>query len=111
MRKKIKDSRILFAIILSLFLVACGSTSSSEDGDVEGAAAGEKSEASWEETSNLDATESVDELYEAVKKEGKVVVYSQSSRIKDVKASFEKQYPGIEVEAYDMGTNEIIGKS
>lgn len=65
---------------------------------------------SWAEEAGLNKTETVDELYEQAKKEGKVVVYSQSSRIKDVKASFEAQYPGITVEGFDMSTNEIVEK-
>lgn len=64
----------------------------------------------WAEEVGLNKTETVDELYEKAKKEGKVVVYSQSSRIKDVKATFEKQYPGVEVEAYHMGTNDVVEK-
>lgn len=54
--------------------------------------------------------EPVDVIYEKAKKEGKVVVYSISSRIKKVKASFEKKYPGVTVEAYDLSTNELLEK-
>lgn len=66
--------------------------------------------AEWAESVGLNKTETTDELYELAKKEGKVVVYSQSSRIKDVKASFEKKYPGIEVEGYKMSSPEIVEK-
>jgi len=38
-------------------------------------------------------------IEEAAKKEGKVVVYSSSSRIPDAAKSFEAAYPGIKVEA------------
>jgi len=46
----------------------------------------------------------------AAVKEGKVVVYSASSRIKDIAASFEKQYPGIKVEGYDIATADLLTK-
>lgn len=46
----------------------------------------------------------------AAKKEGKVVVYSASSRIKDIAASFEAAYPGIKVEGYDISTAELLTK-
>lgn len=65
---------------------------------------------SWAAEQGLDKTETVEELYAKAKEEGKVVVYSQSSRIKDVKASFEAKYPGVTVEAFDMSTNEIVEK-
>ncbi len=58
----------------------------------------------------LDETGTVDELYEAAKEEGKVVIYSMTSRIKDIKESFEAQYPGVEVEHYDMRMAEIFEK-
>ena len=49
-------------------------------------------------------------LYEKAKQEGSVVIYSATSRIKSVKASFEAAYPGVTVEAYDMKVSEIVEK-
>lgn len=49
-------------------------------------------------------------LYELAKQEGKVVVYSVSSRIKTAAASFKENYPGVDVEAYDMRMPAIIEK-
>ena len=46
----------------------------------------------------------------AARKEGKVVVYANSSRISDVKAKFEKKYPGITVEGSDLGGDEVLLK-
>ncbi len=46
----------------------------------------------------------------AAKKEGKVVVYSNSSRIADVKKSFETAYPGITVDGYDISTVDLLTK-
>ncbi len=56
------------------------------------------------------ATENWDAIYEVAKKEGKVVVYSLSSRIFEAVKTFKKAYPGIEVEAYDMLTVDQIDK-
>ena len=58
----------------------------------------------------MDKTESAEELYELAKKEGKVVIYSISSRMKKVKESFEAKYPGVTVEVYDISTNELLEK-
>jgi iron(III) transport system substrate-binding protein len=46
----------------------------------------------------------------AAKKEGKVAVYSNSSRIADVKKSFETAYPGITVDGYDISTVDLATK-
>ena len=54
------------------------------------------------------AAEDWDAIYAAAKKEGKVVVYSLSSRIFKAVDSFKAEYPGIEVEASDMtGVDQI----
>lgn len=41
-------------------------------------------------------------VYEAARQEGKVVIYSVSSRIFDAVDSFQQRYPGIKVEVLDM---------
>ncbi|GHV94686.1 hypothetical protein AGMMS50293_10060 [Spirochaetia bacterium] len=65
----------------------------------------------WAKTNKLDdGSQSADELYELAKKEGQVTIYSISSRISNVKQSFEKQYPGITVNAYDISSNELYEK-
>lgn len=69
-----------------------------------------KTQAAWIAAAALDAPDTVEQLYEAAKKEGKVVIYSMSSRIKNIKADFEKKYPGVTVEAYDMRNTEIFEK-
>ena len=56
------------------------------------------------------ATEDWDAIYQAAKAEGKVVIYSLSSRIFDAVEAFKEAYPGIEVEAYDMLTVDQIDK-
>ncbi len=50
---------------------------------------------------------------ETVKKataEGKVVIYSSSSRIHRVKDLFEKTYPGIKLEAYNIESLKLVEK-
>ena len=49
-------------------------------------------------------------IYEAAKKEGKVVIYSLSSRIFDAVKEFNVLYPGIEVEASDLPTVQQVEK-
>ncbi|MBI5301718.1 MAG: ABC transporter substrate-binding protein [Chloroflexi bacterium] len=46
----------------------------------------------------------------AAKKEGKVLVYANSSRIADVKKTFEKKYPGITLEGFDLGSEDSVLK-
>ncbi|QJD87272.1 ABC transporter substrate-binding protein [Cohnella herbarum] len=126
--KSLRGKLTLVAIVvLMLVMTACGgnskesanasegaesSPSSSENGSSDGNAApdSDNPNAQWALDVGLDKTETTDELYELAKKEGKVVVYSQSSRIKDVKASFEEKYPGITVEGYKMSSPEIVEK-
>ena len=64
----------------------------------------------WEEEVEFAKDKSVSELYELAKAEGKVVIYSMSSRLNKVKASFEEKYPEIEVVVYDMRIPEILEK-
>ncbi|RKX77423.1 MAG: ABC transporter substrate-binding protein [Spirochaetes bacterium] len=54
--------------------------------------------------------ENWNEIYAAAKEEGKVVIYSLSSRIFDAVEGFKVKYPGIEVEAIDMPDVEQIDK-
>jgi iron(III) transport system substrate-binding protein len=49
-------------------------------------------------------------IEELARREGKVAVYSATSRIPVVARSFETAYPGIKVEAYDIGTVDAINK-
>ena len=51
-----------------------------------------------------------DAIYEAAKKEGKVVVYSSSSRVFDIAETFMEAYPEITVEGYDIGTPDLTLK-
>ena len=46
----------------------------------------------------------------AAVKEGKVVIYSNSSRWPDVQKTFEAKYPGVKVEGYDISGPELLTK-
>ena len=64
----------------------------------------------WAKKVELYKDETPEELYEKAKKEGNIVVYSISARMKKVKESFEKQYPGVTLEVYNLPTNEVLEK-
>ena len=55
-------------------------------------------------------TETTDELYELAKQEGKVTLYSISSRCTKVKESFEAKYPGVICDAFDISSDELMEK-
>lgn len=50
------------------------------------------------------------ELYEIAKKEGSVTVFSLSSRIAKIEASFEAAYPGIDVIGVDLNSTRQISR-
>jgi len=64
----------------------------------------------WAREVGLDKTETVAELYEKAKKEGEVNVYGCTGRIENVKKAFEAEYPGVKVNFYDLGINEMLEK-
>ena len=66
--------------------------------------------ADWAKKVALYEDETPEQLYEKAKKEGTVVIYSISARMKKVKDSFEKQYPGLTLEVYNLSTNEVLEK-
>lgn len=51
-----------------------------------------------------------DALLADAQKEGKVTVYSFTSRIAKVEKAFEEAYPGIDVQAYDISSTEQIAR-
>src|SRR5699024_7838541 len=55
-------------------------------------------------------TLSPDELYEIAKTEGKVTVWSLSSRIAQVETAFEEKYPGIDFIPVDMNSTSQIAR-
>jgi iron(III) transport system substrate-binding protein len=85
--------KILAIIALALSLAAC--------------AAQENPMAAWEQTANLAAAETPEQLYAAALQEDTLVVYSTSSRMLDVAASFQKQYPGLTARVVDIREDEM----
>ena len=118
----LKHKRTLAGILaatMMLSMAACGGGGSQKDGDVaEGpqdpnaaAAAGTLELTDWEQSSGIFNTDETDEeLYEKAKEEGKVTVYSISSRITKVAKAFAEKYPDVEVEPFDISTNELLEK-
>ncbi|MEM1485607.1 hypothetical protein V6615_12145 [Oscillospiraceae bacterium PP1C4] len=67
----------------------------------------EKDMEQWLQNANLSAHETKEELYQKALQEHGLVIYTNTSRISDVKRSFEKEYPGLVVELSDMRSNTI----
>ncbi|MFD0680231.1 MULTISPECIES: ABC transporter substrate-binding protein [unclassified Paenibacillus] len=113
--KKVRNISALL-LTFTIVLAACSSstptpTAASDKKTTGGAAsAGGAVKSEWAESAGLYKTETVEELYEKAKKEGKVTVYSTSGRINDVEKTFEKKYPGIDIEAFDLKSNVIMDK-
>lgn len=94
----------MFLLVLCFaFITGCGS---SDAADVEA----DEVDTTWAEENGVFDTEPVDELYEKAKEEGKVVIYANGSKFKDVKISFEKEYPGVKVEPYKITRAELVEK-
>jgi iron(III) transport system substrate-binding protein len=62
----------------------------------------------WLQNVHLDAEETPEELYEKALSEGTLVIYSSSTRVMDVKDSFEEQYPGLTVYVQDTRSVDLI---
>jgi iron(III) transport system substrate-binding protein len=101
---------VILAIITAVLLSGCGGKGGTQASQSSGGGA-QITVSEWAKTNKMDVyTETPDELYELAKKEGKVVLYSISSRCVRVAESFMKRYPGVTVEAYDISTNELNEK-
>lgn len=62
----------------------------------------------WVQEANLSSAETAKELYQTALEEDTLVIYSVSSRVFDVKESFEKEYPGLTVEVKDIRGEDVI---
>lgn len=89
----------LIICILLFSLCGCEKTAAFES---------ESQLAAWLEAANLDKLETAQELYELALKEDTLVVYSTTTRIYQVKESFEKAYPGLTVEVYDTRAHDLV---
>ena len=91
----------ILAATMMFSLTACGGGGATTDpgSDAaqdpnEAAAAGTLQLSEWEESSGIFNTDETDEeLYEKAKEEGKVTIYSISSRITKVANAFMEKYP------------------
>ncbi|WP_027400533.1 ABC transporter substrate-binding protein [Anaerovorax odorimutans] len=63
---------------------------------------------SWLKNAKLDAKENPEELYQKALSEDTLIIYSNSTRIMDVKKSFEKQYPGLTVYIEDIRSVDLL---
>lgn len=104
----------LMAAAMMASMTACGGGDTSVeliDNPNQAAADGTMELTEWEQSSGIFNTDDTDEeLYELAKQEGKVTIYSISSRISKVADAFMKKYPGIEVESFDISNNELLEK-
>lgn len=109
----------MLAATMALSMTACGSKTADKDagGASAGvdpnraAASGSKELTDWEKSSGIFNTgETDEELYELAKQEGKVTLYSISSRCTKIAEAFMAKYPGVECEPFDISTNELLEK-
>ncbi len=91
-----------FILYLNLILVlsACTTAQSEQDSYLD----------DWQQAANLNDQKTAEELYQAALSEDTLIVYTITTRIYDVKASFEEEYPGLTVEVYDMRVYDMIDK-
>lgn len=104
---------------LAFSLVACQKipeSGTSEKNVISTASAAESQQITAEEQWAIDAglyeDEPLEELYKKAleEEEGRVVIYSISSRMAKVKTSFEEDYPGMTLEVYDISANDMSTK-
>lgn len=96
---KIQIQAVLCAVFLLLSSCGVDQTTPQQD-DME----------RWLKTAKLAAEETPDELYAAALQEDTLVIYSISSRMMDVKKSFEEQYPGLTVVVQDIRAGDLVDK-
>lgn len=109
-----KAMALILALGMGLTLAACGgpTTPADSSGSSAPASGSGGTLTEWEQSSGIyNGDETEDELYQkALDEGGTVTIYSISSRIETVAEAFEKAYPGMKVEAYDLHTNELMEK-
>jgi iron(III) transport system substrate-binding protein len=67
-------------------------------------------ETKWALDNGLDLDESMEELYGKAKEEGKLVIYTISSRTQRIANAFMEKYPEIAVEVYDISSGTLKEK-
>lgn len=104
-------------VIFALLVTACGTSAPAatstpqEPAELKGLTDAQKT---WAKAAELGyyapKTQDWAAIEAAAKKEGKVVIYSNSSRWPDIKKTFEAAYPGVVLEGYDISTVDLITK-
>lgn len=94
--KKFVFSVLLLTLVLAL--AACGGSKGS---------AGNGGDDDWLDSANLEEEETMDELYAKAQEEGELIVYSSSSVVTNVVTNFEKDYPGINVNATKLNDVDV----
>lgn len=106
-------ARILMVCVLAACVAGVAMAQPGKESSGAGKPASPEADA-WLKAAGLDkyapATEDWAAIEAAARKEGKVIVYANSSRIADVKATFEKKYPGIILEGSDLGGDDVLLK-
>lgn len=105
--------KALILILVTLLLISATSCSAHIDSAQESALSDSKPQMNqdmkeWLKTANLAAKETPDELYQKALSEDTLIVYSNSTRIIDVKESFEKHYPGLTVYVEDIRSADLL---
>ncbi len=91
-----KLSILLLALVLALSMMLTAFAGDKED--------------KWAEENGLNTDEPMEELYEKAKAEGKLTIYTISSRTQTVANAFMEEYPGIDVEVYDISSGTLKEK-
>ncbi|MDD3414042.1 MAG: extracellular solute-binding protein [Lachnospiraceae bacterium] len=99
--KKVARRGLLITVfLLILFVTGCGNNQKKKSQELQ--------MKQWLFDANLNTKQSSEELYQAALKEDILTVYSVSTRVFDVKESFEKEYPGLTVEIKDVRGNDLV---
>lgn len=105
---------ILFLILILLFILgtACTDQRSPDQADNSSKQSNHFSKEikAWLKNANLTAEESPEDLYKKALSEDTLIIYSNSTRIMNVKESFEKQYPGLTVYVEDIRSVDLLDK-
>lgn len=109
MKKKYGLIFLMIAMVFSLSLAGCGKTESKSSEAASGKDAKTGSEASKTSASNM--SPEIAKIYEAAKKEGKVVFWSPDDvEIPHDIEVFQKKYPGIKVEHFEIQPQPALQK-
>ncbi len=91
---------VIIVTVILLILIGCSGTNTVKPQG--------KNMPEWVKTANLDAQETPQQLYEAALYEDTLIIYSVSTRLMDVKQSFEEHYPGLTVEIQHIRANDLV---